>query len=255
MSRLTDDLRGYLALGKPAVKFWQDDLLSRVQTAPNEELLFEIVRAEARELGFDHCAYGLRLALNVTKPKTVMFNDYPSCWQQRYVEGNYIAIDPTVCHGGKSVVPLVWDDQVFCGVRDFWEEARAHGLNYGWAQSSMNMDGIRGMLTLARCAEPLSETELKKNGYRMVWLTQVVHQCMGNLISTKMLPEATIKLSLREIEVLRWTAEGKTAGEISDIINITERTVNFHIAKAMEKLNCVNKTAATVRAALLGILG
>lgn len=225
-----------------------------MQIAPNEELIFEAVRTEAWELGFDHCAYGLRYSLSVTKPKTLMFNDYPLRWRQRYVEENYIAIDPTVYHGGKSVVPLVWDDEVFCGARDFWEDARAHGLNYGWAQSSMNMHGVRGMLTLARCAEPLSETELNKNGYRMMWLTQVVHQCMGNLISIKRLPETMIQLSLREKEVLRWTAEGKTAGEISDIINITERTVNFHISKTMEKLNCVNKTAATVRAALLGLI-
>lgn len=47
---------------------------------------------------------------------------------------------------------------------------------------------------------------------------------------------------------------GKTAGEIATIINITERTVNFHISNAMEKLNCINKTAATVKAALLGLL-
>lgn len=235
--------------------FWQDDLLSRMQTAANEESVFEVVRTEARELGFDHCAYGLRYSVSITKPKTIMFNDYPLRWQQRYLEENYIEIDPTVSHGGKSVLPLVWNDKVFCGARDFWEDARAHGLNYGWAQSSMNMNGVRGMLTLARCAEPLSDTELKKNGYRLVWLTQIAHQCMVNQISTNRFPESTIRLSMREKDVLRWTADGKTAGEIADVINITERTVNFHISKAMEKLNCVNKTATTVKAILLGLLG
>ena len=88
----------------------------------------------------------------------------------------------------------------------------------------------------------------------MVWLTQVVHQCMSTLIAANMLPDAMIQLSSREKDVLRWTADGKTAGEIATIINITERTVNFHISNAMEKLNCINKTAATVKAALLGLL-
>lgn len=236
------------------MKLWQDNLLSRMQAVSNEAALFDAARDEARRLGFDHCAYGLRLPLNVTKPKTVMLNNYPPIWQQRYVEGNYLAIDPTVRHGGRSVMPLVWDDNVFREARDFWEDARAHGLRYGWAQSSTNMQGVRGMLTLARCAEPLSESELKTNGYRMVWLTQVIHQCMSDLISPKILPETTIQLSLREKDVFRWTAEGKTAGEIANIMNIAERTVNFHIANAMAKLNCVNKTAATVKAALLGFL-
>ncbi|WP_278278529.1 MULTISPECIES: LuxR C-terminal-related transcriptional regulator [Acidithiobacillus] len=35
---------------------------------------------------------------------------------------------------------------------------------------------------------------------------------------------------------------------------MTERTINFHIGKAMAKLNAVNKTAAVLRAAMLGLL-
>ena len=62
-------------------------------------------------------------------------------------------------------------------------------------------------------------------------------------------------LTDREIEVLRWTADGKTASEIADILNISERTANFHIANAITKLNAPNKTAAVVRAGMLGMLG
>lgn len=236
------------------MKPWQDELLCQLRTVSSEKTLFDAVQDEAQKLGFDHWAYGLRLPLNVTAPKTVMLNNYPPSWQKRYVEENYLAIDPTVRHGSRSVMPLVWTENLFREAPNFWEDARTHGLRFGWAQSSTNMQGIRGMLTLARSAESLSETELKKNGYRMVWLTQVVHQCMSDLISAKMLPEAMIQLTSREKDVLRWTAEGKTAWEIGTIVNITERTVNFHIANAMEKLNCINKTAATVKAALLGLL-
>jgi LuxR family transcriptional regulator len=225
-----------------------------MKALPDEEALFSVVCEEARKLGFDQCAYGLRLVFNVTQPKTVMLNNYPSTWQQRYAEENYLAIDPTVSHGSQSVMPLVWTDDVFRNTRDFWEDARAYSLRYGWAQSCINMQGTRGMLTLARSAEPLSPKELRKNGHRMVWLVQIVHQCMSNLLLNRILPETTIQLSSREKDVLRWTAEGKTAGEIASILNITERTVNFHITHVMEKFNCTNKTAAAVRAALLGLL-
>ena len=40
------------------------------------------------------------------------------------------------------------------------------------------------------------------------------------------MPEVNGLLSNREIAVLRWTADGKTANEISCILNISERTVN-----------------------------
>lgn len=225
-----------------------------MQTAPDEETLFNVVRDEAHKLGFDHCAYGLRLPLNVSAPKVVMLNSYSSDWNKRYVDEGYLEIDPSVLHGSRSVMPLVWTDNLFSEARNFWEDARSHGLRFGWAQSTTNMQGIRGMLTLARCAESISEAELRKNGCQMAWLTQFVHHFMSKLISTKMLPEAMIKLSSREKDVLRWTADGKTAGEIALIICITERTVNFHISNAMEKLKCSNKTAATVKAALLGLL-
>jgi DNA-binding CsgD family transcriptional regulator len=37
-------------------------------------------------------------------------------------------------------------------------------------------------------------------------------------------------LSNREIEVLKWAALGKTSWEMSMILEISERTVNFHLA-------------------------
>lgn len=225
-----------------------------MQSARGEEALFALIQREVLELGFENCAYGLKLPLNMTKPKVVMFNNYSHHWQQRYVDENYLAIDPIVNHGGRSTAPVVWSDDEISGDSAFWEEARSHGLQYGWAQASSNTQGIRGLLTLSRSNDPLSESELKKVGYRLVWLTQVAHQCMSDLISFRILPETVISLSVREKDVLRWTAEGKTSGEAARIMNISERTVNFHIANAMQKLNCVNKTVATVRAAVLGIL-
>ena len=52
-------------------------------------------------------------------------------------------------------------------------------------------------------------------------------------------------LSPRETEVLKWTACGKTSGEISRLLLISEDTVNAHIKNACAKLDAVNKTHAT----------
>jgi LuxR family transcriptional regulator len=68
------------------------------------------------------------------------------------------------------------------------------------------------------------------------------------------MPELNAKLSNREIAVLRWTADGKTSSEISCILNIAERTVNFHINNVITKLNAANKTSAAIKAAMLGLL-
>jgi LuxR family quorum-sensing system transcriptional regulator SolR len=68
------------------------------------------------------------------------------------------------------------------------------------------------------------------------------------------MPETDVKLSNREIAIPRWAADGQTSGEISSILKIPERTVNFHIHNAITKLNATNKTSAAVKAAILGLL-
>lgn len=62
------------------------------------------------------------------------------------------------------------------------------------------------------------------------------------------------ELSPRELEVLEWTACGKTSDEISSILNLSVSAVNFHVRNLMAKLQSCNKTSAVARAALLGML-
>jgi DNA-binding CsgD family transcriptional regulator len=61
-------------------------------------------------------------------------------------------------------------------------------------------------------------------------------------------------LSQREIEVLSWTLEGKTAWEVSVILGITERTTNFHLGNAIQKLETDNKHSAVIKAMRLGLI-
>lgn len=49
-------------------------------------------------------------------------------------------------------------------------------------------------------------------------------------------------LTAREIEILMWSARGKTYPEIALILGITEDTVRSHIGRAGSKLKTTNKT-------------
>lgn len=61
-------------------------------------------------------------------------------------------------------------------------------------------------------------------------------------------------LSDTEQELLRWTALGKTAWEISVLVSLPERTVHYHLAEASRKLSAPNKTAAVCIALKAGLL-
>ncbi|MBC3957385.1 helix-turn-helix transcriptional regulator [Pseudomonas sp. DOAB1067] len=62
------------------------------------------------------------------------------------------------------------------------------------------------------------------------------------------------ELTQREIEVLQWSAEGKTAADIAIILSLKERTINFHVASAILKMGATNKTAAVARAVKSGVI-
>jgi len=51
-------------------------------------------------------------------------------------------------------------------------------------------------------------------------------------------------LSMREKEVLKWLKMGKSSWDISIILGISERTVNFHITNIMNKLDAMTRTQA-----------
>jgi LuxR family transcriptional regulator len=236
------------------MNIWQENQLQALQSIQSEHQLFQAILSFSEELGFDLCAYGLRMPLPLTNPKTIMFNNYPTAWQEQYQAKNYLAIDPTVQRAIRSSLPILWTDDLFCPAQDLWEEARSFGLRYGWAQSIRDFNGAVGMLTLARSNDPITEKELDAKMFNMAWLTQAAHLGMSRCLTPKLMPEAIAKLSNREIAVLRWTADGKTSGEIACILNIAERTVNFHINNVIAKLNATNKTSAAIKAAMLGLL-
>ncbi|WP_417693364.1 LuxR C-terminal-related transcriptional regulator [Roseibium sp.] len=59
-------------------------------------------------------------------------------------------------------------------------------------------------------------------------------------------------LSTRERRVLELTAFGKTAGEIAEVLEISQRTVHAHLQNASVKLNASNKTHTVVEALRYG---
>ena len=232
---------------------WRDQLFHILLTSQNEDEFTQAVAKETERLEFEFFAYGLCVSLHVTKPYFRLCNNYPPDWKNRYQQNHYLEHDPTVQHCLHSFQPIVWEEG-FNDAEYFWEDARAHGICWGWAQSQQVGRCAKGMITLARSAEPISNSELAKKLPEMTAFNQTVQAGFQRFFLPEMTHFFDVTLSLRELEVLRWCAEGKTAVEIGMILSITERTANFHIANAIEKLNVTNKTAAVLRAYQLGLI-
>lgn len=237
------------------MKNWQIDLLdiSEYQSATVEAAFQRVVRATT-ELGFEYCSYGYQSLLPLSRPKTFIYSNYPDRWMQRYQAEGYIGQDPAVIHCRQSEAPFVWGDSPLGTPSPMWEEARDVGLRHGWAQSSLIAPNGAGMLTLSRSSQSLSSVELLTTESKMRWLTNVSHFVLSKLLMQQARAHEEPHLTRQEAEVLKWTADGKTSGDIGVILGISENTVNFHIKNAISKLRAANKTAAVVKAALLGLL-
>lgn len=61
-------------------------------------------------------------------------------------------------------------------------------------------------------------------------------------------------LTDREIEALTWVAKGKSSTDIAVLMNVSERTVNFHISNVIRKLGVATRVQAAIRCALLGLI-
>lgn len=221
-------------------------------TRPDE--LASFLAEAARSLGFDYFAYGRKPALPLANPPASIISNYPSAWQQRYAEAEYVKNDPTIAASRRSMRPLVWSDEVFAGAKQLWSEARDAGLQVGCAQFITDGFGNRGMLTLARSHEPLTERELQAKSTQIHWLSVLVHEHFPRIYPQEQQAFEIPSLTEREIEILRWSADGKTVAEIAAMLPISSHTVNFHMKNAMEKLAAPNKSAAILRAAMLGLL-
>jgi DNA-binding CsgD family transcriptional regulator len=76
-----------------------------------------------------------------------------------------------------------------------------------------------------------------------------------NTMRTQQWIPSDCRLSKREVECLRWAAVGKTDKEISLILSLSHATVRYHVQRAGEKLNAVNRSQAVFKAGQLGYLG
>ena len=61
-------------------------------------------------------------------------------------------------------------------------------------------------------------------------------------------------LTEREIDCLRWAAQGKSSLDISVILGLSARGIEFHFESARKKLDATNRTQAVAIAVSIGII-
>lgn len=223
-------------------------------TSNIHEEFFCGLTANARSLGFEHCAYLVGIPISEQNWQFVMASNYLEAWRDRYRQHGYFAIDPVIQHARASTLSLAWSPALYELIEDLSADIQHAGFSHGWIKPTHEPSGKFGALILARSETAITDEELEAKLPLLHWLAHVAHTMLFRTLLAKYQNETAIQLTEREIELLRMAAEGKTAGDISVALGVTERTANYHMSNAMEKLGAANKTRAVAMAIRLGLL-
>lgn len=233
------------------------DSFDNLQRAKTSAAIHREIEKFSRQSNFDRFAYVMRIASPSLSSVRINLTDYRREWVERYYAGGYLRIDPIVLHCERSSLPAIWDDSTFHarGAQHFWEHAQSYGLGSGLTFAVHEQPGVTGILSFSRDKRmDLHGDDLAALVGRAQIFATLVHEAAIRMNVPSLIPGADLSLTARQRECLKWAAEGKTAHEIGEILNITERTVVYHINNVIHNLDVTNKMQAVMRALFLKLL-
>ncbi|MBF0308331.1 MAG: autoinducer binding domain-containing protein [Magnetococcales bacterium] len=258
------------------------DFIEKAIVSPDLAALHTLLKTFTDSLGYSLFAYTVRFPPNSLPglaPHRLNLNDlcmghivsqdgYPYlCLNNfskdcaiRYLDKGYFTLDPGLQHSFRSPIPTLYeeswiDHQLNC------HPIQAAGklqVFYDWLTFDMltglsvGLQGPQGEAsTLSLSSDRVLDHPIARRRLCAALaqgLLPYLHHRAMELAKWRDFFKENLHLTPRERECLRWASEGKTAWEISEILNISERTVVAHLTNASEKLGANNRIQAVARA-------
>lgn len=178
-------------------------------------------------------------------------------WERKYVEKHYVEIDPVPNGVHSHLEPYFWRDLIRNEDRRsrgavVMHEARAeYRMHDGFCIPVHGLNDIAGLVSLASHEKQWCLSEREQAALHLVGL--YAYEAMRRIKRPQ--PQGKlVRLSPRELDCVRWMAEGKTAWETSAIIGVSEETVRSYIKSAARKLDTHTQGHLVARAHRLGLI-
>jgi DNA-binding CsgD family transcriptional regulator len=227
-----------------------------LQARNREEFRDEVIRF-TQQLGFETVSAVTMIDHGRGRYELITVDNTPTNYVEPYSDKGSGRRDPVLQHCKRQTVPIIWNQDTYVanGVGDLWEQQAQFGYRTGIAMALHLPEGKHFLLGVDRDrALPGDPNELQRLVADLqLFAVHAQEAAMRLLVPTELQPERPA-LTPRELEVLRWTMEGKTAWEVGTVLGISERTAVLHINNAMHKLKCVNKHQAVLKALRLGLI-
>lgn len=198
-------------------------------------------------------------ALN--KIKLSLSSENYRAWHQHYLQENYEEIDTTLDHVYRMTLPLFWD------IKQQLKQARSEkellmrqdSLRFGAEKGlSIPIHGPDDDFAIFLIVQMQGESALdhwQELQFTLLAVGYYLYSYLQSLLLKTQQSTTKHQLNKRELQCLQLVAKQYSVSAIAKALNITERTVNFHIQRLNKKLGTKNKYQSVLRAQELGILG
>ncbi|MDB5815262.1 MAG: Transcriptional regulator, LysR family [Rhodocyclales bacterium] len=208
-------------------------------------------------IGFDFWTYNVRVPA-LSGPTPWGLHNCPADLWQAYSQCNTQVRGPMPTYCKEDFVPCAWivepasENTDMLSTHNLMDVARRHGITGGICIPVRDFGDIWGSLTLATM-HPITQNDIQLLRPIASLFAAYVHRaCVQHL--TELCEHKMPRLSPRELECLSWASAGKTSWEIGMLLDISERTVVFHLQNAAAKLGVVGRQHAVAKSITLGIL-
>ena len=185
--------------------------------------------------------------------------NYPAEWRERYERKLYIHYDPVVAVGRRSRLPYFWNNSGFISPykkteQKVFHEAGNYGINTGYSIPIAGKIGELGLFSVAAKSDRKLLEAVNGAAHLIYVLGLQLHDHVLSLGADEQHLVPDIDLSARELECLKWAAEGLTTEQIADKMTISAATVNYHFNKVIPKFDASSRHHAAIKAVRLGLI-
>mgnify|MGYP001568009289 CR=1 FL=1 len=178
---------------------------------------------------------------------------YSAGWLANYLESGYATTDPVLLTHFRFYKPQLWSKTFQQATskdeQKFIEHAKSYSLSEGITLGRRSRRNSTGSL-FSFAGQNMGEHP--RHGTVLAYLAPHLHVAlMRTAFSVSEFPP----LTTREQEVLQWMIKGKTNWETSQVLDISERTVKFHVHNILEKLHSSTRGHAIAQAMEQGLVG
>ncbi len=234
----------------------QSILNSEISAADSRVEIFAAMKRIAHEFGFRHVTlFVATRADEVLLSRMIVETTLPGAYIQEFDRRRLLKLCPVAPIITRSALPFCWSIDDLESVRGFpmpaemEELQRRFDLITSVAMAMHSIDGGRFMLRFDGIRPRLSQVELNEIGMIVLHAFNVFDSIRRSTNTGTAGP-----LTTRELEVVRWTAQGKTSSEIGRILSLSDHTVNAYMTNAIKKLDCVNRTQLVAKALRLRLI-